>query len=122
MLAHDPENVLRPLVIPTSQFERSKRLAMDLRDKWRLHNDTASAGQNRSATRPEDIVHLYSALQQILQDILALPGVEEDDDMIDTLNARQALVRAHRCYFLAETYLINSKVVCACIKHLHLLQ
>mmetsp|Transcript_77232 Transcript_77232/g.222169 ORF Transcript_77232/g.222169 Transcript_77232/m.222169 type:complete len:185 (-) Transcript_77232:87-641(-) len=41
--------------------------------------------------------------------MLALPGVEEDDDLADALQAKLASVRAHRCYFLAETYSTNAK-------------
>ena len=85
---------------------------VELRENWKIHtlSFSRSAAPDKSASRPEDIVHLYSSLAQILQDMLALPGVEEDDDLADSLQAKLTSVRAHRCYFLAETYSSNSKV------------
>lgn len=49
-------------------------------------------------------MHLYGGLKQILEEALKLPGVEDDDELVDELSARLLAVRAQRAYFLAETH------------------
>jgi len=86
---------------------RSRRLVGDLKRKWRAVvavGGAATATQAASASKPEDIVHLYGGLKQILEEALKLPGVEDDDELVDELSSRLAAVRAQRCYFLAETH------------------
>ena len=56
------------------------------------------------AVRAEDIVHLYGALRQIVEEAAQLPGVADDDDLVDELNAKAAAATACRCYYLAESY------------------
>jgi hypothetical protein len=71
---------------------RSSRLAAELKRKWRA---VVAAGASNGATaatttRPEDIVHLYGALKQILEEALKLPGVE-DEDFIHLIETDEAV-------------------------------
>lgn len=52
----------------------------------------------------EPLVHLYDNLSQLAQDMAALPGVAENDSLVETLEARIATYRAQKCYYLAETF------------------
>ena len=55
---------------------------------------------------PDDVVHLYDALQQLTAEMAALPGLADgaDDALAEHLEQRTASLKALRCYYLAETY------------------
>ena len=94
------------------QFSLNKRLAVSFGRRWKAQlvrgkeEGTAGdeAGRVNMAVRAEDIVHLYGALRQIVEEAAQLPGVADDDDLVDELNAKAAAARACRCYYLAESY------------------
>jgi hypothetical protein len=57
----------------------------------------------------EDLVHVYGAMIAVLEEGLSLPGVEDDDDVVDVLTARLSSARAHKCFYLAAHFAAPKK-------------
>lgn len=100
------------------QYGLSKMLATRLGEKWKIQllvgassirgpikKRDVGSNDNFLRVKAEDIAHIYDTLLQIIEaTATAVATVAVDDDLTDELLAKAAAVRAHRCYYLAETY------------------
>ena len=65
---------------------------------------SSSGGGSGKRASPEDIVRLYDSAVSSLNEMTTLDGYREDPQLMEQLAARQAAVKACRCFYLAETY------------------
>jgi signal recognition particle subunit SRP68 len=56
-----------------------------------------------------DVVRLYETLLQNIEDMQQLPGVEDDEKLMQQLKDKESLFKAHRCFYLAQGYENNEK-------------
>lgn len=63
------------------------------------------------ASKPEDLVRLYDGIIQSLTDIGQLPGLEEDADMGNEIDAQVIAYKGFRCFYIGQSYQISKKWV-----------
>ena len=62
------------------------------------------AGKKSKEICPSDIVRLYDILLQNLQEVLSIPGIEDDDDLGPKYEGQKLLYRATRLFWKAEAF------------------
>jgi len=58
----------------------------------------------KKPSKPQDLVRLYEIIIQSLGEIIQLPGVEEDVNFVQELQAQVRAYKAFRCYFIALVF------------------
>jgi hypothetical protein len=98
-----------------------RKIADGITKKWRIVATSAatqggiasySSGRRHLQeymSYSEDLVHVYGAMIAVLEEGLSLPGVEDDDDVVDVLTARLSSARAHKCFYLAAHFAAPKK-------------
>lgn len=59
----------------------------------------------KRGTKPDDFVRLYDNLISNMTDVLGLPGVDTFAEVSNEAESRRKLFQAHRCFYLAQSYL-----------------
>ena len=53
-------------------------------------------------------MRLYDSIIQSLMEVVTLPGIEGDHDLLDELSAQKVAFQAFRCFYIAQVY-VNEK-------------
>lgn len=59
--------------------------------------------------KPSDFIRLYDVIQQNLSEIISLPGISNDDGLHSNIEAQQRAFQAFRCFYIAQSYVIEKK-------------
>ena len=62
----------------------------------------------KKSPKPTDFMRLYDSIIQSLMEVVTLPGIEGDHDLLDELSAQQLAFQAFRCFYIAQVY-VNEK-------------
>jgi len=54
--------------------------------------------------KPQDFLRLYSQIIENCQEIIGLPGATDDKQILDVYNFKIEYYKAHKCFYMAETY------------------
>jgi len=54
--------------------------------------------------KPQDVARLYDIIIQSLSEVVLLPGLDDDNELIESVHAQELTYKSHRCYWSAETY------------------
>lgn len=54
--------------------------------------------------KPQDVARLYDIIIQSLSEVVLLPGLDDDNELIEQVRAQELTYKSFRCYFSAETY------------------
>ena len=54
--------------------------------------------------KPQDFLRLYSQIIENCQEIFGLPGATDDKQILDVYNFKTEYYKAHKCFYMAETY------------------
>ncbi|KAK4306411.1 hypothetical protein Pmani_021767 [Petrolisthes manimaculis] len=65
--------------------------------------------EGKKAPKLQDLVRLQEMIIQNLKEILNLPGLEEDDQLREVIEGQIRAYQAHRCYFVAESFVKMEK-------------
>lgn len=65
--------------------------------------------EGKKITKPQDLVRLYDIIIQNLNEILNLPGIEEDSNLSNEIKAQILGFKAFRTYYIAFSYSMDKK-------------
>lgn len=112
VLQNDPSSkVQREPGAPLPPLQMLLTFLMHARLSRTMQRNLLMAEQLRTGdkkARPQDLARFYEMILQNLQEMIALPGLENDTDYRDELNAQVSLYKALRCFYIAE-YLVTLK-------------
>ncbi|KAJ7390150.1 signal recognition particle subunit srp68 [Desmophyllum pertusum] len=69
----------------------------------------AEPGSGKKISKPEDLVRIYDIILQNLSDMADLPGIDQDLTFSKEIAAQMLQYKAHRCLFVAHSYLLAKK-------------
>lgn len=71
----------------------------------RIINGDVEVEEGKKAPKLQDLVRLHEIIIQNLKELPNLPGLEDDVELRRSVEGQVAAHRAHRCYYVAESFL-----------------
>ncbi|GFT62574.1 signal recognition particle subunit SRP68, partial [Nephila pilipes] len=88
--------------------ERNLLFIESLKENLNLYK---TAVDGKKVTKPQDLVRPYEIIIQNLNEMTQLPGLENDSNFLEEIEASSLAYKAHRCFYIAEVYSAASKWV-----------
>jgi signal recognition particle subunit SRP68 len=86
--------------------ERDLLLVQQLIGKLQAAAESKDKQQARKAAKPEDVVKMFETLLNANEELIAIPGVKDNEAMAKLCAGRSLLFKAWRILYLAHSYLM----------------